>query len=296
MKQALLFILLFSSYSLFGNPQSKNIFISPFQLPYGGAGVAAAQEDLSYLINPAILGFYRRSQIGVAYHSLLGESESEEVYHKTITSFADKSSLFPIGITYERIWDNKFEKTYGEKWEVSLGTLIQRFLAIGLAVQKIKPTETSQEPVLVASKDKKESFLWEAKAGLLLKLRSKTHVGFTLNNAFSYLKDSEKNQMDWIVGVHQNWSNFLNMRMDINYKGSDQWTLQAGTETFIKKFLAVRLGGYWIPALDDAEKDTVFLGLGIGFHGPRLKGNLSYIAPAGSFKDKEFAFTASCVF
>ena len=294
MKRAVLFLLLFSSHSLFGNSQSKNILISPFQLPYGGAGVAAVQEDLSYLINPAILGFYRRSQVGIAYHSLLKNSDSEKIHHRTLTSFADRSSLFPIGITYERIWDNEFEKTYEKKWEVSLGTLIQRFLAVGLAIQRALPAEEIAETSNSSSEDEKESYLWEAKAGFLLKFRSKTHIGLTLNNALSYIKNS-KTQTDWIIGIYQNWSTFLNMRMDFNYKGSDQWTLRAGTETLLKKFLAIRLGGYWTPSSDD-EKDAVFLSLGIGFYGPRLQGNFSYIAPYHSFEDREYIFTVSCLF
>ena len=272
-------VFLFLSFSSYGNPH-KN-FLSPFQLASGGAGVASVKSDFSYIVNPAILGFYSRSQIGGAYY------KTEDQLKKTIISIVDTGSLIPMGITYEREFDKELKTATKERWETSVGYMFQRFLSLGVTIQREKEATS-------------EAYIWEVKAGGILKLRPHFKVGIVFENLKSYAQSSQ-NKPHMIIGAHYNWSHFLNVRADLNYKNLETWSLAAGTETVIKKFIALRVGGHWIPSSLERKTDDLFISFGAGLKSPKLQFDLAYSTPSltkqGSLVDiKDYVLTVSLLF
>lgn len=259
-----IFASLILCFSLNSFADSNRKFLSPFHLAYGNAGVASVQADLSYIMNPATLSFYHQSQVSGAYYS--NEKELGKILKKTLVSFVDKSSILPMGVTYERDFTDDLTNASKEKWEGSASVLFQRFLSLGASIQKIKESD-------------EDSHSLELKAGGILKLKPNLHFGLVIENLKAYA-ESSKNRPNLRLGLHHRWSYRLNTRADINYEKMKMSSVNLGTEFFVKQFVALRFGGEWIPSSSKKEKDDLFFGFGIGLTSPRLRVDLAYSTPS----------------
>ena len=251
----LLFLIL-EAQALYASPTaSKTLLSSPFHLAYQGAGIASFGENFSYLLNPAALGFHRRSKSALAYTR---KQDKNQMLSFAIT---DLKSGFPLGFNYERSWSSQFTKEDLYKVHISSGVAINPFLAFGVNIERE-----------VFKKEKK----WYGSLGALLRISSKTGIGLTANDLVFYNDSSLKNQRSKSLnlGFYQKFLKSFRARLDVSYQKrgatnliqDDYWVGKASIESFLRKFIVVRLGSSFN---FETQEDTY--GAGLSFYGPKLQ-------------------------
>ncbi len=216
----------------------------PFHLSYNGSGVASLSEDFSHLLNPAALGFHRRSKSAIAY-------SIKNKHQMTSLVFTDLKTGIPLGINYERYWSSRLTKSDIDRVHVSMGAAVTPFLSLGATIHR----ETLK-------KITKEVF-WNGDLGALLRLSPRTGVGATLNQLI--INDKIKNRVA-TFGFYQKLIRTFNVRVDFSYSQKDKWITRGALETLFKQFLSLRVGSSW-----DFQTKQMFYGAGLSFYGPRLQ-------------------------
>lgn len=211
----------------------------PLFLSQGGAGGASLKEDFSYLINPAVMGFQRRTKGALAY--------SFKQNRKTaLLSFVDLKTKLPMAFTYQRFWSDSFKKSEKDTMLFSSGFRLSPYFSFGINVEQ----------------DRKSSE-WNGGIGSVLLLSNQLSLALFLNQI---LKKENKNQRALSLAFYYNWKNFLSAKVDISRSANRQeWVFKGGLESLFQNFLSIRLGGLY---LYETQKGRI--SGGIAFYSPRI--------------------------
>jgi len=218
---------------------------SPFHMAYKGAGVASLAEDFSHLLNPAALGFQKKSKIAAAY------STKQNKYQMLSLVWADLTTKIPVSINYERYWTAPLFKSDFYRTSLSMGMALNSFFSIGLK---------AQQEVLSRKK------FWDGQLGVLFRVTPQTGLGMTLNNLFSDNLTKQGGNDRMIFGFYQKFLKTMSTRLDWTYTKSKDWIFRGSLETLFKQFLSVRVGGSW-----DFKATEAAFGGGLSLYGPRLQ-------------------------
>ena len=231
MKFFLFFIL---SYSFFSQAELS----SPLFLSQGGTGGASLQEDFSYLINPAVMGFQKKTKGALSY-------SFKQKQQTALISLLDLKTKFPMAITYQRFWSDSFKKSEADKIFLSSGFKVAPHMSIGFTVER----------------ELKKS-LWNGGLGSIFKLGNQTSLALFVNQI---LKQKKKNNRVLSLAVYHNWQSFFSTKLDISRTAQKEWVFRGGLESLFQTFFAIRLGGTWFQ-----KKQKGLISGGIAFYSPRL--------------------------
>ena len=216
----------------------------PFHLAFGGAGSASLKEGFSYLLNPAALGFHRKSKSAAAYTTKNGKQIGA-------LSFMDLSAGLPLSLTYSRFWSSRFLKSDEDHLSVSAGGLTASWLSLGITVHRVR------------YRAEKGKTLWNGDIGSLLRLGESAGLSFTLRRL---LVNEKGNRRKGTVGLYLRKAPAFQGYMDVSHSKAERWLLRGGAETIFQKFLAIRGGASW-----SVKKKRGLVSGGIAFYGPRLQ-------------------------
>ena len=233
-----------SSYAIVEPPHFVSHLTPPFHLPYKGSGVGSLSEDFSFLLNPATLGFQRRSKSAIAY-SIKNRKQMVSLV------FIDLKTGIPLSINYERYWSSRLVKSNLDRVDVSLGTDITPFLSLGLTIHR-ETLKSSQ----------KKSF-WNGDLGALLRLGPSTGIGATLNQLL--ITERVQNRIA-TMGFYQKFMKTFDVRVDVSYSSKKGWVTRGAMETLFRQFLSLRVGSAW-----DFQTDQASYAGGLSLYGPRLQ-------------------------
>ena len=217
---------------------------SPVLLSQGGAGGASLKEDFSYLINPATMGFQKKTKGALAYSFKSNNLKPNK--QLALFSFLDLKTKVPLAITYQRTWTDSFKKSETNKMLFSSGFRVAPYLSIGLTVEK---------------ELKKSS--WNGGLGSVFKFGNQTSMALFLNQI---LKKENKNQRALSLAFYHYWKPFFSTQLDITKTAHRKWIFRGGLESFFQKFLSVRLGGTWLQ-----KTQRGLISGGLAFHSPKLR-------------------------
>lgn len=230
-----LFIVIFLAYSWISPAEELS---SPLFLSQGGAGGASLQEDFSYLINPATMGFQKRTKGVIAY-------SFKKHNHRAVLSFLDMKTRFPLALTYRRSWAHSFSKSKKELMTFSSGLKVSPYLSFGFNVEKeLNPS------------------VWNGGLGSVFRMGNQLSMALFLNNI---LRKENKNQRILSLAFYYNWKHFLSAKADISKSARQEWIFRGGFESLFKNFLSVRLGGTWFQ-----KAEYGLISGGLAFHSSRL--------------------------
>ncbi len=244
MNREIYFMKYFLLIFLFIGPSSFARLSAPFHLSYSHTGVGSLSEDFSQILNPATLGFHKRSKSALAYTI----KEQNQMMSLVVT---DLNTGIPLSINYERYWTSRFMKSDKDHLHVSLGTALNPFLAFGITARR----ETLK-------KHTKDTF-WNGSLGALLRVSPQTGIGLTLNEL---LINDNINNRSATLGFYQKLLNTFSIRTDFSYSQKDKWIARGAFETLFKRFLSLRVGSTW-----NFQTKEVVYGAGLSFYGPRLQ-------------------------
>ena len=225
---------------LFASPivLSAEEFSSPVFLSQGGAGGASLKEDLSYLINPATIGFQNKTKGAVSY-------SFKKKKQTAFLSFLDLKTKFPLAVTYQRFWSDSFRKSEKDKVLISSGFPASPYLSLGFTLEKeLKPS------------------VWNGSLGSVLRLGNQLSLALFLNQI---LKKDNKNQRVLSIAFYYNWKHFFSTQLDISKTAHQQWIFKGGLESIFQNFFSVRLGGTWFQ-----KTQTGLISGGLAFYSPKL--------------------------
>ncbi len=206
----------------------------PALLSYGGAGGASLKEDISYLVNPAVIGFQKTSKGAILY--------SFNPFKQTaLLSFLDRKTNLPLAFTYQRLWDNSLKKSGPDKMTVSWGFLVSPYLSLGLSMEKAL-----------------KAGAWSANIGSVFRLKERFSLALFVNQ---FLK---KERVLALAG-HYNWKQIFSTSLDVSKTDHQGWVFRGGWESFFSDFFSIRLGGVWI----EKQKKRLISG-GLAFQSPKL--------------------------
>jgi len=233
MKLLCFFLLL--SYPLISQ---ANELSSPVFLSQGGAGGASLSEDVSYLINPAAMGFQRMNK-GALFYSFNPKRQM------AFLSLSDVKTQFPVAITYQRFWSDSFRKSAKDKISISSGFSILPYASLGFSIEDFKSFSN-----------------WNGSLGSVVRLGNQFSLAVFLDQI---LKKENKNQRVLTLAFYYNWKQFFSTRLDISKTAHQGWIFRGGLESFFQSFLSIRLGGVW---LNNTQKGLISGGL--AFQSPKL--------------------------
>jgi len=231
----LLVLILISIFSL---PSLAEKLSSPLVLSQGSAGGASLKEDFSYVINPATVGFQRRTKGAIAY--------SFKQKQKTVlVSFLDRKTNLPLAFTYQRFWSNSLKKPDKQTLLFSSGLQLSSFFSLGLTVEK---------------EVKKPN--WNGSVGSLLVLGEQLSIAFFMDQL---LKIDDQDQKIMSLALYYNWKEFFSTKVDVSRTAQKEWIFKGGLESLFQNFLSIRLGGIWA-----YKKQKGWVSGGLAFYSPRL--------------------------
>ena len=211
---------------------------SPLFLSQGGAGGASLEEDFSYLINPATMGFQKKIKGALSY-------SFKQSRQTALVSFADLKSKFPLAISYQRFWSDSFKDSARDKMLLSSGFKISPSLSFGFSAEReTKPSA------------------WNGGLGSVFKWSDHLSLALFLNRI---LEVEEKSQRSLSFAVYHQWKNFFSARVDISLSAHQKWVFRGGLETLLRDFLSLRLGGAWIE-----KTSQTFISGGLVLTGPKM--------------------------
>ncbi len=220
----------------------------PLHLAFQGAGSAALKEGFSYTLNPAALGFQKRSKSALAY-------TSKNSRQMALLSFMDASSGIPMSLTYSRLWSSQFLKSDESLISAGIGGAVAPWLSMGIAVHRLKEHDRAKP-------------LWNGDAGAIVRLKKNIGLSFA---ARQLLVNERGNRREGSVGLCLNWENMFQGYADaVRRQEEGSWIFKAAAETIFQKFLALR-GGVSLPLTKRFDKSQAVFSGGIAFYGPRLK-------------------------
>ena len=238
---------------------SKNLFICflfcltvtaeelshPFFLSQGGSGGASLREDASYLLNPALLGFQRRTK-GVVSYSF------RERQQTVAASFLDLKTKLPMSITYQRTWSKSFRQSEENNLFIHSGFRVSPYLSLGLSVQR----------------ELKLSH-WNFNLASVLRLSSDLGLAVFLDKV---LKEEKAKQRVLTTALYHRWKNFFSTQVDFSRTEQKTWILRGGLRSLFHPFFSLQLGGraYFKDDTAFQKIEQGFLSGGVSFHSPRL--------------------------
>ena len=217
----------------------------PFFLSQGGSGGAVLREDMSYLLNPALLGFQRKTKGAVSY--------SFKQSRKTaIASFLDLQTKLPMAVTYQRAWTNSFRKSKKEELFIHSGFRISPLLSLGASVQR----------------ELKRSH-WNFNLAGALRLKANLGLAVFLDKV---LEEEKKNQRLLSAAFYHRWKSFFSTQIDFSRTAQKNWILKGGVRSLFHPFFSLQLGGRVYFEDDTAFRkiERGFLSGGVSFHSPRM--------------------------
>ena len=219
-------------------PGNANSLSPIFSLSQGGAGGASLKEDMSYLINPATMGFQNKLKGAVLY-------SFKQKQKTALASFLDIKTKLPLAITYQRFWSDSFRRSGKDKMFISSGFKISPNLSLGLTVEReLQPS------------------LWNGNIGSVLKLGNQMSLALFLNQI---LKIKNQNRRSLTMAFYYDWRHFFSTHLDISKTARKEWIFRGGMESFFHDFLSIRFGGVWFQKM---QKGLVSGGL--TFQSPKL--------------------------
>lgn len=227
------FLLLFYPLASQANELSSPIFLSQ-----GGAGGASLREDVSYLINPAAMGFQRINKAALFY-------SFNPNGQMALLSFSDVKTQFPVAVTYERFWSDSFRKSTKDKGSISSGFPILPYASLGFSIKNFKSLSK-----------------WNGSLGSVVRLGRQFSLAVFLDQI---LKKENKNQRILTLAFYYNWKQFFSTRLDISKTAHQGWIFRGGLESFFQNFLSIRLGGIWF---NNTQKGLISGGM--AFQSPKL--------------------------
>ena len=246
--KSLVFSLLFGILypAVCGAKEEPNPFL-PLFIGQSGTGGASLQEDLSYIINPASLGFHKKSKLALHY-SLQNQS------HNAILSVLDLKTSIPIAVNYQRTWDKSFNKPEKSYWFFNSGFRLSSFASLGASVQKD-----------LLSSD------WNFNIGSLLKINSNLAIGLYMDKL---LKEENKNLQSLSLAGYYRWKKFFLTQVDIS-RSHREWIVKASVQSLFHPLFALRLGGFTsMETWDWSTRDKQALSGALSFNSPKV--NLEY--------------------
>ena len=239
----------------------------PLSMAFGGAGSASFREDFSYLLNPAALGFHRKSKSAIAYTAKGGRQAG-------VLSFMDLRSGLPVSLTYRRFWSSRFLKSDEDHFSAAAGAAMARWLSMGVTVRRIKEAG-------------REKPLWNGDIGSLFRLGRGMGLAFTLKRLLVNERGSAR---EGVLGLYLNRARMFQGYADASYSKDGQWVIKGGAETVFQKFLAIRGGGSYSLKRKQGQAAG-----GIAFYGPRLQ--IGYSLERGQAASSwQHAFAARLIF
>ena len=197
--------------------------LPPF-ISRGGSGGASLKEDVSYLINPALLGFHTRSK-GALFYSIRKTRQSGGF------SFLDRHTKIPLAVTWQRHWSHSFLKSDRQSVEAATGLMLLPWLAFGLKAKKrIKPSA------------------WNGGLGLAVRLQE--GMGLALYGD-PVLKEAQQDRRKISSAFYYNWKGVFAFQGDVSFSAKKEWSARGGLESFFQKFFSLRLGGSWAQNASD---------------------------------------------
>ena len=236
----LFFPLLVLTYSLFSQAELS----SPFFLSQGGSGGASLKEDFSYLINPATMGFQKKTKGALTYS--FKSTNFTPKKQTALLSFLDLKTKMPLAITYQRTWTDSFKKSEADTMFVSSGFRVTPYLSIGLTIEKELKNSS-----------------WNGGIGSILKFGNQTSMALFLNQI---LKKENKNQRALSLAFYHYWKPFFSTQLDITKTAHRKWIFRGGLESFFQNFFSIRLGGAWFQ-----KTQRGLISGGLAFHSPKLR-------------------------
>ena len=233
MKSLSFFLLsVFSSISL-----AQDLYPAPL-LSQGGSGGASLKEDISYLINPATIGFQTQFK-GVLLYSFKQKKQT------AVLSFLDLKTQIPLALSYQRFWSDSFKKSEKDLLLFSSGFKISPHLSLGLAIEK-----------------KLKSPLWNMHLGSVLRWNPQLSLALFLNN---FLEEQNKNERILSLAFHYDWKKFFSTHLDVSKTVHRGWILKGGVESFFHNFFSLRGGYVWFHDMRQG-----LISGGVVFHSPKF--------------------------
>lgn len=229
-------LILFFSFCSFTT--GATVLNSPLFLSQGGAGGASLKEDFSYLINPAVMGFQRRTK-GVIAYSIKQKRQT------ALLSFVDLKTKIPLAFTYQRFWSDSFNESKENSMLFSSGFRLTPYISLGITVAK-----------------ELQSSLWNADLGSVFLLGNQLSLALFMNHV---LRNAGQNLRVLSLAFYYNWKHVFSAKIDISKNTKKEWFLKGGLESQFQNILSVRLGGTW---LDKTKK--FWISGGVAFYSPRL--------------------------
>ncbi|MCZ0933068.1 MAG: hypothetical protein OXJ52_07950 [Oligoflexia bacterium] len=217
----------------------------PFFLSQGGSGGASLREDMSYLLNPALLGFHRKTKGAVSY-------SFKQKQQTATASFLDLKTKLPMAVTYQRAWSQSFRQSEKDELFIHSGFRVSPYLSLGLSVQR----------------ELKLSH-WNFNLAGALRLSSDLGLAVFLDKV---LEEEKRNQKILTVALYHRWKSFFSTQFDFSRTTQKKWILRGGLRSLFHPFFSLQLGGraYFEDETAFNKIEQGFLSGGVSFHSPRL--------------------------
>ena len=214
----------------------------PFFLSQSGSGGASLREDMSYLINPSLLGFQKRTKGAISY-------SFKEKQQTAIASFLDLKTKLPVAISYQKLWSDSFKNSDKDQLFVHSGFRVSRYFSLGASAQRgIKPSD------------------WNFGLAGTLRFNSTFAMALFLDEFLDY------QQRILSVALYHHWRKFFSTQIDLSRTEQRTWVLKGGLRSLFHPYFSVQLGGRTY--LEDKnlfnDIEEFFLSGGFSFHSPRL--------------------------
>ena len=244
-----LIAILFFSCLFFNAPSfadsEKDKLQHPFFLSVSGSGGASLSENLSYLINPSLLAFYKRKKAGLAY-SFKNKNQT------AVLSLVDNKINLPVALTYQRWWYDSFKNGTQNKLFLSSGFKLTPYLSLGFNVEKNLESPFSKNVGI----------------GSFLRLNSQIGLALFLDKA---LIEKDQNLRVLNVSGSYRWKNFFSIQSDLSKSAKKDWILRGGVESLFHPLFSFQLGGLaYMEELNFQEVKSYLLSGGLSFLSPKF--------------------------
>ena len=210
----------------------------PLFLSQAGAGGASLQEDFSFLLNPATISLQKKNKGALAY-------TFKDKKQKAFFSFADIKTKIPLAVSYQREWSQSFKRSETETLFLSSGFKLAPYFGLGASIEK----------------NLKKS-VWNGSLGSIIQLGSQFSTGLFLKDV---LKRDKQNKRSLSLALYYSWRNFISAKIDVSKNNKKNYIYRGAVESFLKKFLSLRLGMSWF----EKDQKGLFSG-GIAFQSPKF--------------------------
>ncbi|MCY4320925.1 MAG: hypothetical protein OXC37_00750 [Bdellovibrionaceae bacterium] len=217
----------------------------PFFLSQGGSGGASLREDTSYLLNPALLGFQKRTKGAISYSF---KKEQQTI----VGSFLDLKTKLPIALTYQRTWSKSFRQSKENTLLIHSGLRISPYLSLGVSLKR---------EIKVSN--------WNLNLGSALKLSP--HLGLAV--FLDKVLEKEKAKQRILSGaLYHQWRNFFSSQVDLSRTEQKEWILKGGLRSLFHPYFSAQVGGrtYFDDKMAFNKIKKYFLSGGFSFHSPKF--------------------------